>query len=216
MGYDVALNFSGVLLFLQFKLSDCLVKRNAREAAELNVPYYRMHLRSLRHSEQHRLLLDLETSGELVFYATPIFHQPSELNDAYLGHNILERSLVVEPSAIGNFADDEEHYLAFNNLRDVLVCSKPKKIDKNLVESNHFMTKVNEKISKQSVISNSSEIQERLAQIIKIINSSKQRGFWKEIDTNKLLSDRPALIQIAYLARTFFDCETLIVKSRIN
>ena len=84
-GYDVHLPMMGLPLFLQFKLSDHMVRRSAREAqaGHLSVPYYRMHLRPKRHSAQHEMLLNLENiGGPAVYYVAPAFHQSSELNDA--------------------------------------------------------------------------------------------------------------------------------------
>jgi hypothetical protein len=76
-GYDVKIPLAGIPIFLQFKLSDYLKKKSAREyqTGLLGVPYYRMHLRPLRHSDQHNLLLDLEAAGEAVFYIAPEFHR---------------------------------------------------------------------------------------------------------------------------------------------
>src|SRR5262249_39334530 len=47
------------------KLAHCMVRNNASEARDgtLAVPYYRMHLRPARHSDQHEMLLDLERTG---------------------------------------------------------------------------------------------------------------------------------------------------------
>jgi len=56
LGYDVELPFFGAPLFLQFKLSDKLVRHTAAEAREFGIPYFRFHLRSRRHSLQHDLL----------------------------------------------------------------------------------------------------------------------------------------------------------------
>ena len=60
-GWDVRLNRPGIPLFLQFKLSECMVRRNCREVREgiLGVPCYRIQLLAARLSHQHRLLLDL-------------------------------------------------------------------------------------------------------------------------------------------------------------
>jgi hypothetical protein len=90
-GYDVKL--AGILVFLQFKLSDCMVKSSAGESDLLKVPYYRMHLRPLRHSAQHDLLLALERDDEnLVYYAAPEFHKPNELSLAFTARSVSEKT----------------------------------------------------------------------------------------------------------------------------
>jgi hypothetical protein len=69
-GYDLRLDRVGVPLFLQFKLAHCMVRDTATEAAQgcLQVPFYRMYLYASRHSDQHQMLLDLETAGNEVYY----------------------------------------------------------------------------------------------------------------------------------------------------
>lgn len=85
-GYDVKIPLVGTPVFLQFKLSEQLQRTNAKEhrAGLLSVPYLRMHLRPTRHSDQHNLLLALESSEEAVFYVAPEFVRPDELNSHYL------------------------------------------------------------------------------------------------------------------------------------
>lgn len=210
LGYDVELRVSGIPLFLQFKLSDRLVRHTAAEAVDLGIPYFRMHLRPSRHSDQHRLLLELEHEDQLVFYTAPIFSQPGELNDVYLSRTILENSMIVKPSTIGA-VDAEEHYLAFNRARDLLICSKPRKVPDNLTSADYFMNEVRKKLdlSKTGEPTRASSI---VSSLVRIIGKSKERGFWSDVDSDKLISDRPPLVQIAYLARTFLDCETIFLK----
>lgn len=94
-GYDVALPFNGLLLFLQFKLSEYMKSRGVIEAKKglINPPFYRMHLRPHRHSRQHDMLLELEAAGNTVFYVAPKFHRPSELSEAYLNRTMIQQSL---------------------------------------------------------------------------------------------------------------------------
>jgi hypothetical protein len=72
-----------------------MVRGTAKEIATAGFtpPFYRMHLRPGKHSRQHELLLDLESSGEMVYYAAPHFHLPRELNHAYLNKQVIQSSL---------------------------------------------------------------------------------------------------------------------------
>jgi hypothetical protein len=114
-GWDVRIDRPGVPLFLQFKLSDKMKRGNARERANtgLGLPCYRMHLRPRRFSQQHELLLDLERKGHEVYYSAPAFHEPDELNDAYLNQLVKSRSLWVKPSQIGPLPDNQDHHISF-------------------------------------------------------------------------------------------------------
>jgi hypothetical protein len=73
-GYDLELPLMGAPLYVQFKLSDCMVYRSAAEWDDFGHSYYRMHLRPQRHSEQHQMLCDLEAAGNQVYYVAPYFH----------------------------------------------------------------------------------------------------------------------------------------------
>jgi hypothetical protein len=212
-GYDAALQFGGVPLFLQFKLSDHLERANAKEANNMGLPYYRMHLRSARHSYQHEMLLDLENRGELVFYVAPMFHLPEELNDAYLNRQVIQRSMFIKPSTIGVLPDAEEHYVVFNDAQDLLVCSEPKKVEKGSFGFGVFVKDSIHQIETGKRRTNRRDDMEELSnQMIQIVEHSKEKGFWKGVDPRTLRSDREPLIQTAYLARTFLGCEMFVLR----
>jgi hypothetical protein len=129
VGYDV--HIPGISLFLQFKLSDRMVRETASEAHLLAVPYYRMHLRSPRHSRQHELLMALQSRGHEVYYASPEFQTSRELNCAYDGQTVAAESAFWEPNAIGPLSYDGDHYVAFHAGEAFgYVCSDPKKVPK--------------------------------------------------------------------------------------
>jgi hypothetical protein len=128
--YDLMLDRGGIPLFLQFKLADRMVRNSTKEVKKhyLSCPFYRMHLRPLRHSKQHEMLLDLESDGNEVYYAAPAFHEPGELNGAYLSHNVRARSIWLRPSQIGAL-DDRDHHVAFTVPGAHFLCSDPRRID---------------------------------------------------------------------------------------
>lgn len=133
-GWDVKLEKGGIPLFLQFKLSHYLKNANAKEriSGTFSSPYYRMHIRPINHSKQHELLLELERSGNEVYYSAPGFHEPKELNDAYLANKVKDKSIWVKPTDIGDIGDTDEHYLVFQLPSPWYFCSKPKPIERNL------------------------------------------------------------------------------------
>jgi len=211
-GYDVRLPFDGAPMFLQFKLSDCMVRGNAKEATKLGLPYYRMHIRSTRHSDQHPMLLDLENSGELVYYVSPLFHKPDELNDAYLHRHVIQRSIWVKPSEIGELVDGDEHYLAFNHDHDPQFCSKPRIINKELTSSeNFYRDTLRHIVESKSKTQDRQSIQKLADEMIGILRRSKEKGFWEKIDPEQLAGIRSPIQQVSYIARTFFGCEVLVV-----
>jgi hypothetical protein len=66
-GFDVKI---GSALFLQFKLSEELTRRSARETQRglLEPTFYRFWLHRRDRSPQHRLLIELESKGNQVYY----------------------------------------------------------------------------------------------------------------------------------------------------
>jgi hypothetical protein len=130
-GYDVKLEAPGVPLFLQFKRSDCLSRRSAREirgGAPLTTPYYRIEITAKADSEQHEMLIDLDQPPNLVFYAAPMFHQKSEFDTAFLSGTVRQQSFFVSPKTIGHFADAGAHHLSFDGSHCVIM-SEPKSIE---------------------------------------------------------------------------------------
>lgn len=132
-GYDVKLDRPGAPLYLQFKRSECMTRRSAREyrsilnqGSQLPVPFYRFPITESEKSDQHELLLALDTAPNLVFYAAPRFHRLSEINNAWQIGAVASRSSFVSPSEIGSL-DDERHTVAFAGAGSWL-CSDPRPI----------------------------------------------------------------------------------------
>jgi hypothetical protein len=130
-GYDLQLPLVGMPLFLQFKLSDRMVYRSAAEWKTFKKPYYRMHIRPARHSDQHQLLLDLENTGEEVYYVAPEFHTTEELNTHYAVSTVAANSVWFRPSDIGILPDNDDHYVAFEPANSTAYfCSRnPRKLE---------------------------------------------------------------------------------------
>lgn len=133
-GYDVKLDRPGTPLFLQFKRSECMVQGTAREAqkvskmgGKLAVPFYRFNLTESAKSDQHEMLLALDTGNNQVFYAAPRFHRRTEINHAWQNRAVASRSTFVRPRTIGS-VDPGRHTIAFDGMKS-WVCSDPREID---------------------------------------------------------------------------------------
>ena len=113
-GYDLYLNSRGVPIFLQFKLSDRLVSRNAQYWFVHSGPYYRVNITPLRRSPQHNLLKELNTSGNHhVYYVAPLFYRTKEFNDAYLAGDLIGQSVSIPVSQLPLLLDREDHQITF-------------------------------------------------------------------------------------------------------
>lgn len=217
-GYDVKIPLIGKPVFLQFKLSSYLERNNSKEHRNgtLAVPYYRMHLRPKKHSDQHQLLFDLECAGESVFYIAPEFHLPSELNEFYLNKSVIENSAAFSPKDIGEL-DDEEHYVVFKRGTPIgYICSdNPLEIQKtyltkrieNLLEQRDINTR---KLDEEGLRT----ISEKMIKILKEQSRSSSKHERKkpfDIDgIRRIISNRPIAESVGYIARTFFDAELFI------
>ncbi|MHB8390667.1 MAG: hypothetical protein ACYDBH_13980 [Acidobacteriaceae bacterium] len=216
-GYDVQIPFTGFPLFLQFKLSDCMVRHTAWEAQAglLTPPFYRMYLRPMRHSQQHQLLLDLETKGELVYYAAPHFHLPAELNDAYLNKQVLNRSVFFKPSQIGALPDDDRHHIAFYAGQPAYFCSEPRMLLKESRSREAFDKDLIEGFSSRRLLDRRSSIRRLASEMLSSVRELTKSEERDESVFNQFASREPRL-QIAYLARAYFGCEIIIVRPRNN
>ena len=118
-GYDVKLDLPGFPLFLQFKLSDYMVRGTAYEAKQglFTTPFFRMHLRPLKRSRQHQLLLNWEATGKAVYYIAPAFFKEPDFNLAYTSGSILRKSVMISPAAIGPLPSKENHHICFKNVQ---------------------------------------------------------------------------------------------------
>lgn len=129
-GYDVKLEMPAVALYLQFKRSERMTRRSAKErqliGPSLHVPYHRFHVTEAKKSNQHDMLLELDDGASLVFYAAPRFHTLEEINWAWEHNAISAQSVFVAPSEIGAL-DDKSHSVAFD-FADTFVCSQPRQI----------------------------------------------------------------------------------------
>lgn len=207
-GYDVQLAFPGFALFLQFKLSDCMVRGTAKEVKKAGFvpPFYRMHLRPGKHSNQHQMLLDLEAQGEKVYYAAPHFHLPDELNDSYLNRRMVESSMFLRPKRIGSL-DDGYHHVAFHTNHGAYLFSEPTK----LLDRGELNAAFRGDLTETAIhtpMFEANELAERLVQVVERHISEDQLR--PEQRTQLRQSD--PLRQIGFVARAFLGCEVLVVR----
>jgi hypothetical protein len=218
-GYDVKIPIAGTPVFLQFKLSDQLERTNAKEHKDglLGIPYFRMHIRPNKHSDQHNLLLALESSGESVYYIAPEFHRPEELNDFYLRSVVVENSAAFSPGAIGPMPDDDEHYVVFERGSTVgYRCSgKPKEVTKlNLHEG--LRSVLNEQgVSPRTL--GEGGLRELSQRMLNTLEESevRLRVRQKTVDiegVRRILAQRSPVASAGFIARTFFDSELIVLE----
>lgn len=173
-GFDVKLDRPGAPLYLQFKRSECMFRRSAREwkavkaaGGDLSLPYYRFAITEALKSEQHELLLALDTAPNLVFYAAPRFHEMSEINAAWHADAMSARSVFVAPSEVGSL-DEQRHHVAFDRSRS-WICSEPRQI--RALGSRDLLEKIKGALSQDD-----RPLGERLPEIAEGLRAAEVRG----------------------------------------
>ena len=215
-GWDVQLDRPGVPLFLQFKLCDQMTRRTCREAqlGGFGVPCYRMHLRPARSSRQHEMLLDLEESGQEVYYSAPMFHRPEELNDAFLQGEIRARSIWIRPSDIGPLPDDRDHHVSFEPGRPWTLFSEPRPIEAKR-EFEDVEEHLTDRLRERGRTALAKDRLEELADVIASIADKRHDIRQRERDASRDAA-RPAapLQRVAYYASVYLESQLFVVRER--
>jgi len=198
----------GYPLFLQFKASEYMKRRNAGESKLVGLPYFRFALHRKTQSNQHQLLIELEKKGSAVFYATPKIHEAVNLNSAFFDRQVVALSMFVSPSEIGELPDKENHRVVFSNRSDdVYFCSKPRRLE-GVIHGAAFAESVQRTVSELEPQSLDAEFYHQLAgDMVSLV--SPNRRIFDELSRGKV--EMSAATFANYLAKTLFDCELLII-----
>lgn len=217
-GWDVRIDRPGIPLFLQFKLCDFMTRRTCREVrdAGFNIPCYRMHLRSARVSRQHEMLLDLEGRGQEVYYSAPMFHQPEELNAAFMASGVGARSIWIRPSDIGPLPDDGEHHVSFEPGSPWTFFSKPKPLDVKREFSDVAET-LHRTLRERGEVALKRENLEHLAGSIgEIAEKRREIRERQKAATREMLRKISPLQRVAYYASVFLESQLFVVQERLH
>lgn len=207
-GGDADNTLRGHPLFLQFKASEYMKRRNAGESKLVGLPYFRFALHRKTQSNQHQLLIELEKKGSAVFYATPKIHEAVNLNSAFFDHQVVALSMFVSPSEIGELPDNQNHRVVFSNRSgDVYFCSKPRRLE-GVIHGAAFAESVERVVSELEPQSLDDEFYHQLAgDMVSLV--SPNRRIFDELSRGKV--EMSAATFANYLAKTLFDCELLII-----
>ncbi|MFZ4439378.1 MAG: hypothetical protein ACOYOS_13185 [Syntrophales bacterium] len=213
-GYDLALPVLGAPLFLQFKLSHYLKKSSALEWSHWNQPYFRMHLRPLRYSKQHNLLLTWERAGNEVYYATPMFYQAADLNAAYAGRRMVQSSAFFRPQDIGALPDLGHHCVVYHPSDAVAYFHSDEPRAVRLIHGEIWLEKVFFGQERRMTKVSHEMFNELLASMEAVL--AKAIPAWER--QHREMLDRFARHEmeglaayVSYLARTYFDAQFILI-----
>lgn len=182
--YDVKFPFSGFSLFFQYKVSEYMVRANAREYNYYSGSYFRFNLYQKNGFNQHNLLCGLSLSGENAYYCAPRFYQQDEWIEYYLNQQTTVNSVCIDPREIGIINDNNPHRITYhpqNNWGGFH--TENKKIDKVLSFEDVF-TKLKEKPHKIDI-----EYLEKLFLKVKEILEKLDRQYKKDFDILQRIMD---------------------------
>lgn len=135
------IDYPGVPLYIQFKRSDFMIRKNVREIStyslKIDLPFFRFWISEQSKSSQHDMLLALDDGKSSVFYAAPRFHDGRGLNSAWSNNSVGSESIFVRPKDIG-YLNSGRHHVSFDE-NSAWVCSSPSRVSfrnfKDVVDS---------------------------------------------------------------------------------
>jgi hypothetical protein len=157
------------------------------------------------------MLLALEASGAEVYYAAPAFHQPDELNDAFLNGQVRTRSLWVRPSQIGPLPDTREHHVSFERVANWAFFSDPRRLEgprsfEDVALSLARGLKLREgRPAREEVVG----LAKKLEAIARLRHDVTERHF---AVTREGLKQESPLRTVAQYASFFLDCQFVLVQ----
>jgi hypothetical protein len=111
--FDVHLVPDGWPIFLQFKLAEYMMTGRANYWSHYEAPFFRIAIRSRRHSNQHNLLRALSAAEPEVYYVAPEFYRQTEFNLAFGSNRILRESTFFSLRVLPDLTDDVQHHITY-------------------------------------------------------------------------------------------------------
>jgi hypothetical protein len=159
------------------------------------------------------MLLDLETSGADVYYVAPAFHQPEELNDAFLNGLVRTRSIWVRPSQIGPLPDERDHHVSFERVGNWAFFSEPRRLD-GPREFASLADHLHRALESRGATPLRTELPALAETLSAIAEKRADIRLGDRVVTRTVLADRAPLQQIAHYASIFLECQFFVVQSR--
>lgn len=202
-GFDVFIDQPGHPLYLQFKISERMVRSTASEWDEFDEPYYRFWIHAGRHSDQHELLLQLDVDPNAVYYAAPSFHTVEALNQAFLDEAMFEQTAFFRPRDLGPMPDQDAHVVAFRPADAYgLRCSDERERVRVDSTGRGLINRYKESTAREEVLEPEAYFEKTADQLLEMVAPKALEGIGK-------ILERPPRIRAAYLSRMVLGAELL-------
>ena len=119
VGWDAMIPTRGKNYYYQFKLSEFLVRGNAKYIfnGRYRDPYFRIKLHKSNFNQQHRLLWEhaKQLGNEHTYYVAPETFSQSQFKKAYLSRNLSDYSRLIPLRSCRNYPpfNGEQHYITY-------------------------------------------------------------------------------------------------------
>lgn len=214
LGWDVFINRPGMPIFLQFKLSDFMKGKNAKEVKDgtFDPPFYRFHLRCAKDMNQHSLLVDLNNRGEDVRYIAPAFYLSDELNDAFNDKEVIDRSIQIKPSEIGDLAVGR-HHIAFKAANGPWKpYSDGEGESRNAKSAREMLAETEIQFRRKHRAPIRQELERVDAELLEVFEARREeRADFRRIQIGDVRERMRPIERIEFIARYFFDCQLFFV-----
>ncbi len=113
--WDAHLPTIGTDFYYQFKLSDYLLRGNAKYIADNTYygPYYRIALHKKDENRQHQRLRQHAQDNPHTYYVAPEVHDLDAFNAAFLAHQITPNTRIIPLQDCDDIEDGEQHYITY-------------------------------------------------------------------------------------------------------
>lgn len=216
-GYDVKIPLHPVPIFLQFKIPQVVGRRSFKMPAGFTKPYLRMPLRT-REPNQHKLLLDLESGGNIVAYATPNFWETSQLDVHYGAQRVPHRTSYFTPSSIGPFDEGSHHVAYCPGHVDAWVRSEPRKLE-GRVDAESFGVRIGRAVNIAQRREPLNFLNALLEKISRLIDGKRSQSIYRDPKEYRVARREPASREeinlaartVGYLAQVHLGCSFFVV-----
>ena len=215
LGYDVGLDYLGLPIFVQFKLSDYLTDLRAKYWGYYQSPYFRFNVIPLIRSRQHNLLKELADSGKMVFYVAPLFSTVARFDEAFRQNLVARRSIWLPLEKLPGLTDDDSHHITFTGPSGPSWHTEEWNLEGKLLEGEFSWQRVYEDITdrfERKELHQMSgdylyELRETLYGILNRSVPEDSQELSRQPDVNDVLRD------IGYMLTTYFGLEMVVLRS---
>lgn len=208
-GFDVKIPYRHLSIFLQFKVPQVMSRASRKKPQGYRTPYYRIDLRTKK-PNQHKLLMELEAKGNLVFYAAPTFHRNRELREYFRVRTTHHNSVYISPTDIGPLSP-KPHHVAYHRGEQVgYVLSKPVMLEQAISDEafGHTIDHAIRKCGKSTLANHYSRLIHKMVELVSDKIMQFDVHYWDSMPGYQYGGH----VLSATLARMVFNCELITIR----